>query len=307
LIIICQIIYRFAVVSVNTQMFNQPKFNLPISFVIDPALLPEPTEFAVCQFMSDPPSVPNVPLFGVTFPLIIQTANILHVFVVFGLGVAMISFSLNKESIKSLRAVGRELKRHTIKYHNGSSKEENSSAFSLWSRINDFWVDKMFAADATDVQGSQIKDTDSDFLSEIMGFGDVDIGSSRRLQESTSSQLQELAFKPALPAVPKRLFILSLIPLVMTLLVPVTFVLSRNPFFGKFFRNSCFENSCAQLFRRDLIGNCSAASNTTQIWPSNYDYQSGCAICPIIVFGSFSRSAFYSIWILSKCSCLPPV
>ena len=296
LIIICQIIYRFAVVSVNTQMFNQPKFNLPISFVIDPELLPAPTEFAVCQFMSDPPSVPNVPLFGVTFPLIIQTANILHVFVVFGLGVAMISFSLNKESIKSLRAVGRELKRHTIKYHNGSSKEESPSAFSLWSKINDFWVDKMFAADATD----------SDFLSEIMGFGDVDIGSSRQLQESTSSQLQELAFKLALPAVPKRLFILSLIPLVMTLLVPVTFVLSRNPSVGKFFRNSCFENSCAQLFRRDVIGNCAAASNTTQIWPSNYDYQSGCAICPIIVFGSFSRSAFYSIWTLSKCSCLPP-
>jgi hypothetical protein len=270
LVISAMLILRFAMVSYNSQMFNVPQFNLPFDVDID---ISSPTEFAVCSSLSTKNESTFLVGFGYS---LIHTGVLLNLFIVIFMGLTVKWFSLKRESIACLEKVSKELRRHSIKFHSGSSKHE--SAFSLWNKINDFWIKDMF-------------DVRDDFLAEIMGFQDVAFDSCGRLN----------VLKPPKSAA-KRLLILSLIPLLLASIVPVVFYLARNPSIGNFLRIDCFEQSCLQLFSKSVIGNCSAASNSTVIWAPKQVYYHGCLKCAIIIHGSFSTSAYYSIYTVGECS-----
>ena len=271
LVISAMLILRFAVISYNSQMFNAPKFNLPFDVDID---ISSPTEFAVCNSLSTKNESTFLVGFGYS---LIHTGVLLNLFIVIFMALSVKWFSLKRECIASLEKVSKELRRHSIKYHSGSAKHE--SAFSLWNRINNFWIKDMFASGV------------DDFLAEIMGFQDIAFDSCGQLN----------VLKPPKSAA-KRLLILSLIPLLMASIVPVIFYLARNPSIGNFLRIDCFEQSCLELFSKSVIGNCSAASNSTVIWAPNQVFYHGCLKCAIIIHGSFSKSAYYSIYTVGKCS-----
>ncbi len=270
LVIIAMLILRSAMVSYNSQMFNEPKFNLPFDVDADTF---SPSEFAVCNSLSKKNESTFLVGFGYS---LIHTGVLLNLFIVIFMALSVKWFSIKRECIASLEKVSKELRRHKIKYHSGSAKQE--SAFSLWHRINDFWIKDMFSSR-------------DDFLAEIMGFQDIAFDSCGQLN----------VLKPPKSAA-KRLLILSLIPLLMASIVPVIFYLARNPSIGKFLRIDCFEQSCLELFSKSVIGNCSAASNSTILWAPNQVYYHGCLKCAIIIHGSFSKSAYYSIYTVGKCS-----
>jgi hypothetical protein len=204
LVIISTIIFRFAGMSYNSKMFNlpEPRWNLP--FNPNPTDWGVATEAAICEALA----VPKMTYF-VNGAIqwnheMIHTPMLLNVFIVFYMALSVKSFSLTRKSIATLENVGHELKRHKLTYHNGGANEEN--AYSLWLAINDFWVEDMVSSN-------------NDFLSQMMGFQDVEL-------DHSSGALKPKEQKSA-PA--KRLFILSLIPLLLASICPIAYALSKNP------------------------------------------------------------------------------
>jgi hypothetical protein len=273
LVIISTIIFRFAGMSFNSKMFNlpEPRWNLP--FNPNPTSWGVATEVAIC----DAVAVPKLTyMFSGAVQWnheIIHTPMLLNFFIVFFMALSVKSFSLTKKSIEALQNVGHELKRHKLKYHNGGANEEN--AYSLWLTINDCWVEDMVSSN-------------DNFLSQMMGFQDVEL-------DHSSGTLKPAENKSA-PA--KRLFILSLIPLLLASIVPVSYALSKNPALTWKLGTSCAtEQPCLNLFSASVMGRCNAASNTT-VWDG--DYYSSCMKCDILIRGSFNKPAYYFIQIFSE-------
>jgi hypothetical protein len=133
-----------------------------------------------------------------------------------------------------------------------------------------------------------VSNTD-EFLPQMMGFQDFE------LNHSTGT----LTAKNVKAAAAKRLIILSLIPLLLTCIIPVSFGLVTNPATGQKLGMPCLAQSCLDLFSASVIGRCDAASNTTVLW-KDYDYYYGCLRCAILVHGSFSKAAQYCIYIFSE-------
>ena len=269
MVISSALILRSAVVSFNSQMFKQAIYVLPFNVN---ANVSWPTEFNVCNSMNIPAPPKNIgSLFGFNFELI-HTPNILNLFIVLLLGLSVKYFSLRRKCLDSLQMVGLELRRHKLKYHNGSAMQE--TAYSLWHKINNFWVEDMISGG-------------DDFLAEIMGFRDVEINPSGQ------SPLRKK--QPA--AAVKRLIILSVLPLLISCIAPVIWYLASDPSLGDAFLIPCFEKSGLELFSPSVIGNCSAASDNL-VWPPNNVYYYSCIRCAILIHGSFSKPAYYSIYVL---------
>jgi hypothetical protein len=271
LIIISTIILRVSAMSYNAKMFNlpEPTWNLP--FNPNPPIGQAATEAAVCEAVARPQIFyPHNGIFQDNFEMI-HTPMLLNLFIVLYMAASVKSFSLKRNSIETLENVGHELKQHKLMYHNGGASE---SSFSLWLAINDVWVEDLVE--------------NADFLSQMMGFQDVDL-------DHSSGELKRRTVKSVAA---KRLLILSLIPLLLALIVPVTYALVKNPVTGKRLGIPCLEQSCLNLFSASVMGRCDTASNTT-VWNTE-GYYYGCLRCAILVHGSFSKAAYYFIQIFSE-------
>jgi len=143
----------------------------------------------------------------------INTPMWLNLFIVGYMALSVQYFTLSRKSVETLRNIGRELTRHTLKYHNGGA---NESSHSLWLAINDFWVEDM------------VSNTD-EFLPQMMGFQDFE------LNHSTGT----LTAKTEKSVAAKRLIVLSLIPLLLTCIIPVLICdWQQNPATGRKTRNA---------------------------------------------------------------------
>jgi hypothetical protein len=272
LIIISTIILRFQAMSYNAKMFNlpEPTWNLP--FNPNPPMNQVATEAAVCEAVARPQIFyPVNQIIQDNFEMI-HTPMLLNFFIVFYMALSVKSFSLTRKSIETLENVGHELKRHKLMYHNGGASE---SSFSLWLAINDIWVEDMVE--------------NTDFLSQMMGFQDVVLNhSSGKLEPKTEKS-----------AAAKRLLILSLIPLLLALIVPVTYALVtlKDPVTAEKLGIPCLD-SCLNRFSASVMGRCDTARNTT-VWNGN-SYYHGCVRCAVLVHGSFGKTAYYIIQIFSE-------
>jgi hypothetical protein len=291
LLIISTIIFRFQAMSYNAKMFNlTPTWNLPFD--------PNPnghntgevvTEAAVCKAVASPKIY--YPVNGVlqyNFEMI-HTPMMLNFFIVCFMALAVKSFSVTQKSLETLQNVGLELKRYPLKYHNGG---ENESSYSLWFAINNIWVEEMMSS--------------KDFFSQMMGFQDFELDHSTgrlnpKLQDfELDHSTGRLNPKPHVKSgAAKRLLILSLIPLLLTFIVPVTYQLATDPATGKALGIPCLAQSCLDLFSASVIGRCDTASNTT-VWRGESGYYETCLKCDIMIHGSFSKAAYYFIMIFSE-------
>jgi hypothetical protein len=273
LIIISTIIFRFQAMSYNAKMFNiTPTWNLPF----DPN--PSPTgefvtEAAVCKAVASPKIYYLVNGVIQYNHEMIHTPMLLNFFIVCYMALSVKSFSVKKKTLETLQNVGLELKRYPLKYHNGN---ENESSYSLWFAINNIWVEEMMAS--------------KDFFSQMMGFQDFE------LDHSTG----KLNPKPsAKSGAAMRFLILSLIPVLLTFIVPVTYQLATDPATAKNLGLPCLAQSCLDLFSASVIGNCSTARNTT-VWRGDGGYYNTCLRCDIMIHGSFSKAAYFFIMIFSE-------